>query len=162
MEIKVIWTKNSLARLELATPWTEPKCLTDWATLPNKDMEILDSCLNNRQEMLHENERYLNKKVIGKARTCNLLGRTQMLNWLSYFGWWRITNNILYSWPAFGRPRSKVTIMARASMLQKIWGISRQNVSCLDISYYWKILQKMCAFQTKCKLPEYYLYLYYK
>ena len=45
MEIKSIWTKKSLVGVELATPWTEPKCLTDWATLANKDMEILDSCL---------------------------------------------------------------------------------------------------------------------
>ena len=33
MEIKGIWTKKSLVRLNLATPWTGPKHLTDRATL---------------------------------------------------------------------------------------------------------------------------------
>ena len=51
----------------------------------DEDSETRNSCLNNRQEMLHGNERYSNKKVNGKARTCNTLGRTQVLNWLSYF-----------------------------------------------------------------------------
>ena len=64
----------------------EPKCLTDWATLANKDLETQNSCLNNRQEMLYGNQRYLIKKVNGETRTCNSLDRTQELSWLSYLG----------------------------------------------------------------------------
>ena len=56
-------------------------------------METLNSCFNNRQEMLHGNQKYLNKKVIGKAKTCNPLDRTQVLNWLRYLGTWRYWKN---------------------------------------------------------------------
>ena len=64
-------------RLEIATPWTRPKSLTDCATLVNKDLETQNSCSNNRQ---FGNQRYLIKKVNGEARTCNSLDRTQELS----------------------------------------------------------------------------------
>ena len=75
-------------------PLRGPKCLTDWATLADEDLETINSFLNNRQEILYGNQRYLIKKVIGEAKTCNFLDKTQILSWLSYLGRWMYWNKL--------------------------------------------------------------------